>query len=86
MRKNLDLSRAIDSEDLRAAIDVAVQAPTGLLGENWRFLVVTAPDQKAKIAVIYEEILTQLMSDRGMPMKAFIGMPRSLISCVSISS
>ena len=58
VRKNLDLSRAIDPEDLRAAIDVAVQAPTGLLGENWRFLVVTAPDQKAKIAEIYEEILT----------------------------
>ena len=52
VRKNLDLSRAIDPEDLRAAIDVAVQAPTGLLGENWRFLVVTAPDQKAKIAAI----------------------------------
>ena len=33
VRKNLDLSRAIDPEDLRAAIDVAVQAPTGLLGE-----------------------------------------------------
>ena len=42
----------------------------GLLGENWRFLVVTAPDQKAKIAAIYEEILTQLMRDRGMSMKA----------------
>ena len=70
VRKNLDLSRAIDPEDLRAAIDVAVQAPTGLLGENWRFLVVTAPNQKAKIAAIYGEILTQLMSDRGMPMKA----------------
>ena len=70
VRKNLDLSRAIDPEDLRAAIDVAVQAPTGLLGENWRFLVVTAPDQKAKIAAIYEEILKQMMSDRGMPMKA----------------
>ena len=70
VRKNLDLSRAIDPEDLRAAIDVAVQAPTGLLGENWRFLVVTAPDQKAKIAAIYEEILTQLMSDRGLSIKA----------------
>ena len=38
VRKNLDLSRAIDPEDLRAAIDVAVQAPTGLLeriGDFW---------------------------------------------------
>jgi len=57
VRKHLDLGREIDPEDLRAAIDVAVQAPTGLMGENWRFLVVTEAKRKAAIASIYQTVL-----------------------------
>lgn len=70
VRKHLDLERSLDPEDLRAAIDVAVQAPTGLLGENWRFLIVTDSERKASIAGIYQEVLEQLLEVRGMPMKA----------------
>ena len=43
VRRKLDFDRPISREDIEACIDVAVQAPTGIAGENWRFLVVTEP-------------------------------------------
>ena len=70
VRRNLDFTRAIDRADLYACIDVAVQAPTGLIGEGWRFLVVTDPLKKSEIAVLYSQILVEVMQARGMPLKA----------------
>jgi nitroreductase len=70
VRRNLDFDRPVTQEDLYAAIDVAVQAPTGLIGEGWRFLIVTEPAKKSAIAELYGETLTQLMAERGLPLKA----------------
>ena len=53
VRRNLDFDRPIEQADLYACIDVAVQAPTGLIGEGWRFLVVTEAAKKAAIAALY---------------------------------
>lgn len=69
VRRNLDFERPIEQADLYACIDVAVQAPTGLIGEGWRFLVVTEADKKAAIAALYCETLITLMSERGLPLK-----------------
>ena len=69
VRRKLDFDRPVSREDLYACIDVAVQAPTGLGGENWRFIVVDAPEQKRRVADIYTEVLVSLMEERGMPMK-----------------
>lgn len=69
MRRKLDFDRPVSNEDLLACIDVAVQAPTGLAGENWRFLVVTDPTKKKLIADIYCEVLIQLSESRGVTLK-----------------
>lgn len=69
VRRKLDFDRAISKEDLAACINVAVQAPTGLAGENWRFLVVTDPTKKQLIADIYCEVLIQLSESRGATLK-----------------
>ncbi|MGB1757419.1 MAG: nitroreductase family protein [Pseudomonadales bacterium] len=69
VRRNLDFDRPIDARDLYACIDVAVQAPTGLIGEGWRFLVVTDPAKKAAVAELYSDILVELMHERGLPLK-----------------
>jgi len=66
----LDFDRPIEQADLYACIDVAVQAPTGLIGEGWRFLVVTEAEKKAAIAALYCETLTTLMAERGLPLKS----------------
>ena len=69
VRKNLDFERPVDRQILLDCIDVAVQAPVGLGGENWRFVVVDDPAPKQDIAKLYGEILTQLFEQRGMEMK-----------------
>ena len=70
VRRKLDFDRPISKEDLEACINVAVQAPTGLGGENWRFLVVTDPVKKKLIADIYCEVLVQLSESRGVTLKS----------------
>ena len=69
VRRRLDFDKPIPRPVLLERINVAVQAPTGIAGENWRFLIVDSAAQKAAIAKIYSEILVNLMADRGMPMK-----------------
>ncbi|MFT7221925.1 MAG: nitroreductase [Candidatus Azotimanducaceae bacterium] len=69
VRKKLDFSRPVSQEDLEACIDVAVQAPTGIDAENWRFLVVTEPEIKQKIADIYCEVMMEIGRSRGVTLK-----------------
>ena len=69
VRRKLDFDRPVDIADIYASIDVAVQAPTGIAGENWRFLVVVDPVPKAQIAALYTEVLVEIMRARDMEMK-----------------
>lgn len=69
VRKKLDFSRPVSQEDLEACIDVAVQAPTGIDAENWRFLVVTEPAIKQKIADIYCEVMMEIGRSGGVTLK-----------------
>lgn len=70
VRRRLDFDRPLSREDLNACIDIAVQAPTGIIGENWRFLVVTEPMIKRQIADIYNEVLGQIAVTRGVQLKS----------------
>ncbi len=69
VRRNLDFERPIEREVLYDCIDVAVQAPTGIAGENWRFVIVDEPEPKAAIAEIYREVLLSIFAERDMPLK-----------------
>ena len=69
VRRNLDFERPLERQVLFDCIDVAVQAPTGIAGEAWRFVVVDEQAQKAEIARLYKGVLLDLLKDRGMPMK-----------------
>ena len=70
VRRRLDFDRPVSREDIEACIDVAVQAPTGLGGENWRFLVVTDDKPKQAIADIYCDKLMQIAETRGVQLKS----------------
>jgi len=70
VRRRLDFDRPVSREDIEACIDVAVQAPTGLGGENWRFLVVTDDKPKQAIADIYCDMLMQIAETRGVQLKS----------------
>ena len=69
VRRKLDFSRPVSREDLEACINVAVQAPTGIVGENWRFLIVTEADRKARIAELYRTVLLEMAQTRGVELK-----------------
>ncbi len=69
VRRNLDFDRPVPPEEILAAVDVAVQAPVSLAGENWRFVVITDPEVKAAVPVHYREILETIFAARGVPMK-----------------
>lgn len=69
VRRNLDFARPVERDVLFDCIDVAVQAPTGIAGESWRFMVVDDPEPKAAIAELYKDVLLGLLAERGMPLK-----------------
>jgi nitroreductase len=53
VRKRLDFTRPIAPEVIEECIDIAVQAPTGLLGQTWHFLIVSEATKRAALADIY---------------------------------
>jgi len=60
VRRRIDFDRPVEPEVIEACIDVAVQAPTGLNAESWRFLVVDDAPTKERIARLYRESMESL--------------------------
>ncbi len=69
VRRKLDFERPVPREVILECIDIATQAPTGLGGESWRFLVVMEPERKRAIAGVYAEVLDELARARGIEVK-----------------
>lgn len=53
VRLRLDLERPVPGALIKEALNIALQAPTGANTQTWRFLVVTDPTVRAKIADYY---------------------------------
>jgi nitroreductase len=53
VRKRLDLERPVERETLLECLQLAVQAPTASNRQTWRWMIVTDPKLKTKIADIY---------------------------------
>lgn len=53
VRRRLDFDRPVGREVLLECLELAVQAPTASNRQTWRWMVVTDPDLRAKIADIY---------------------------------
>lgn len=69
VRRHIDFERPIEAEVIEQCIEIATQAPTGINAENWRFLVITEPDKKAKVADLYRRAYEVLSDARGGPLK-----------------
>jgi len=69
VRRRIDFERAIEPEVLEACIDLAVQAPTGIHAENWRFVVITDEAKKRAIADLYRKGGEALVQARGVELK-----------------
>jgi nitroreductase len=70
VRRRLDFDRPVEVSVLEECIDLAIQAPTGILSENWRFIVITDPAKKRAMADIYRRALDMFATARGAPVKS----------------
>ena len=64
VRRRLDFERPVDPALIEECIATAVQAPTGLPPESWRFVVITEPALKARVAELYRAALDELIEVR----------------------
>ncbi len=53
VRRRLDFTRPVPLDLIEECLTVALQAPTGGNLQFWRWLVVTDPEQRARIADVY---------------------------------
>jgi nitroreductase len=54
VRRRLDFERPVPRHLITECIDIALQAPTGALKQNWHWIVVGDPDVKAALASVYQ--------------------------------
>ncbi|MCX2979629.1 nitroreductase family protein [Halieaceae bacterium IMCC14734] len=69
VRRKLDFERPIEPRVLLDCIDIATQAPLGLGGESWRFIVVTEAHSKQRIAEVYRDVMGTLQSELSLQVK-----------------
>lgn len=65
VRKRLDLERPVEREVLLDCLRLAVQAPTGSNSQGWRWVVVTDPDKRQKLAELYRSGGAQYLRAQG---------------------
>jgi nitroreductase len=54
VRKRLDFERPVEFEVLRACLDLAVQSPTGSMGQFWQFVLVEDLGRRAVLGALYK--------------------------------
>jgi nitroreductase len=67
VRRRLDLSRPVEPEIIERCIEIAAQAPTGGNRQEWHFVVVTDPAQRARVAEYYRRSYDLYSAARAMP-------------------
>lgn len=70
VRRRIDFERPLPPEVIERCVAVAVQAPTGLSQQSWRFVVVTQPSLKQAIAQQYKEAFDELTAERLAELRA----------------
>ncbi len=70
VRRKLDFERPVGQQVIEDCINIATQAPVGLGGENWRFLIVRDKVKKLSVARVYREVMLELTAARGVEIKA----------------
>jgi nitroreductase/catechol 2,3-dioxygenase-like lactoylglutathione lyase family enzyme len=71
VRRKLDLARPVDPEIIRECVRIALHAPNGSNLQDFRFVVVTDPDQRRELARLYAEGLSGY-GDEGSDSRAHL--------------
>jgi nitroreductase len=56
VRRRLDLTRPVEREVLEECLRLAQQAPTASYAQNWHFVVVTDPQQRAALGELWRSV------------------------------
>lgn len=67
VRKRLDLERPVERSVLERCIEIAIQAPTGLIGETWHFVVATEPEKRLAVAKVYRKAVAPYNAGGAVP-------------------
>ena len=78
VRRRIDFDRAVDMADIHACVGLAVQAPTSVGDETWRFVVVDEAAKKARLAALYRRAFDEYLATKADDMSARGVEPRSL--------
>jgi len=76
VRRRLDFDRPVPAALIEECIDIAIQAPTGSMKQNWHWVVVGDPETKGRIGEIYRDQWVSL-EDAGKLPDYGSGDPRS---------
>jgi nitroreductase len=63
VRRRLDLGRPVETDLLRECVQLAMQAPTGSLRQDWHFVVSNDPDQCRAVGEIYQDVWLGMVTD-----------------------
>ncbi len=63
MRRRLDFSRPVAPELIEECLEIAVQAPTAKNAQEWRFIIVIDPAQRAALGAIYKSAFLEKWGD-----------------------
>jgi len=69
VRRRIDFERSVEPQVIEECIRLAVQAPTGIQQESWRFLALSDPEPKAALAELYRSALGALVEARGVDVR-----------------
>ncbi len=64
VRRKIDWERPVERHLIEECIEVAVQAPTGMDAEAWRFLVLDEPEPKQAVAELYRRAMERFAAVR----------------------
>lgn len=70
VRRRIDFARAVDAALIYDCIDLAVQAPTGVGDETWRFVVLTEQSRKEAMAALYRRSFDSYLELRRVELHA----------------
>lgn len=65
VRFRLDLERPVDPAVVAECLDLALQAPTGGDFQGWRWLVVTDPETRMRVADVYRDAMSWAARNAG---------------------
>jgi len=62
VRRRLDLARPVEPEVIEECLRLAIQAPTGGNSQGWRWIVVTDPGLRTRLAELYRDVATPYLA------------------------